>query len=323
MESALQQKIDKRKDGLAQHLIKDMRSIANLCAPVWKQADLLDSVLQSSLPIIPRCKLLYAVECHGVQISSNVRADGTMNILSRGQNLANRPYMLNKKTYETFSLSPVYISQSDRKPSITAMHHVYDTAGNTLGCIAADFDIDVFPDHICTSGDCDCDCELKSTDWRQIKGDPAIRQTLFSQKRVTSPMDQHLQQVHDIINHLICKRGIFHAKLHYSSSRATLWTYSSPYEYRLHVLDEIIDPDVCLAYPKHPYPERAIVHQDKVSEVLARFSELRNVDETLYLRSGSLNVMNGMVGLNFSCDGSHYMSVSEFLDKPDTFWFGN
>jgi len=35
-----------------------------------------------------------------------------------------------------------------------------------------------------------------------------------------------------------------------------------------------------------------------------------------------LNVVNGMVGLTFSCDGSHYMSADEFLAKPDSFWFG-
>jgi hypothetical protein len=32
------------------------------------------------------------------------------------------------------------------------------------------------------------------------------------------------------------------------------------------------------------------------------------MDETIDLRSGSLNIHNGIVGLNFSCDGSRYMS---------------
>jgi hypothetical protein len=29
-----------------------------------------------------------------------------------------------------------------------------------------------------------------------------------------------------------------------------------------------------------------------------------------------------MVGLNFSCDGSHYIHWLEFLDKGLEFWFG-
>jgi hypothetical protein len=49
---------------------------------------------------------------------------------------------------------------------------------------------------------------------------------------------------------------------------------------------------------------------------------LRFADETIYLRAASLNIVNGMVGLNFSCDGSHYMHYEEFLEKSMPFWFG-
>ena len=43
-------------------------------------------------------------------------------------------------------------------------------------------------------------------------------------------------------------------------------------------------------------------------------------DETLYLRSSSINIFNGLVSLTFSCDGTHYMSWQEFLDKDMSFW---
>ena len=62
--------------------------------------------------------------------------------------------------------------------------------------------------------------------------------------------------------------------------------------------------------------------EDKVKRITDRLKDLRNADETVYLRSGSINVINGLVGLTFSCDGSHYMTFNEFLDKPDSFWFG-
>jgi len=314
METLLKEKIDKRKDNLADTLRDGLMLVANLSAPVWSQTEKLDSVLQSTLNKIPACKMLFAVECHGIQVSSNILSNGTINRMARGQNLSHRPYMLNNNADVLFSLSPVYISRTDRKPSITAMHKVFDANGKRLGCVAADFDIDDLPEE---------NIELfQSHYWRQIKGDPAIRKNLFQQERVNSPMDEHLQQVHDIINNLICKRGIFHAKLHYSSSRATLWPHENPYEYRLHVLDEIIDPEVCLAYHSRPYPVNAQVAAENVIRVFNKFADLRNADEIIYLRSGSINVMNGMVGLTFSCDGSHYMPVTEFLEKPDSFWFG-
>ena len=61
---------------------------------------------------------------------------------------------------------------------------------------------------------------------------------------------------------------------------------------------------------------------DKIMPVFDLFKSLRFADENVYLRAGSLNLFNGMVGLNFSCDGSHYMRCDEFLDKNIDFWFG-
>jgi hypothetical protein len=216
---------------------------------------------------------------------------------------------------DEFILSPIYVDKNDRRPCVTALHKVKDDQGKVIGCIAADYDLSVLPTTEDTLDDA-------PSSWRQIKGDPAIRQNLFQQARVNSAMDQRLDEVNDILTDLITQRGIFHAKLHYSSSRATLWVYDDPHRYRLHVLDEIINPSVCLAYPRKPYPSDATVSEDKVAKVFKRLAELRNADETIYLRSGSLNVVNGMVGLTFSCDGSHYMSADEFLGKPDSFWFG-
>jgi hypothetical protein len=115
---------------------------------------------------------------------------------------------------------------------------------------------------------------------------------------------------------------VFHVKLHFSSSRATLWVMTDPYRYRLHGIDDLVDPNLCMAYPHQPYPADASIPADKVREVLNCFRELRFMDETLYLRSGSLNIFNGMVNLTFSCDGSHYMPWDEFLDKNLGFWVG-
>jgi hypothetical protein len=49
---------------------------------------------------------------------------------------------------------------------------------------------------------------------------------------------------------------------------------------------------------------------------------LRKVDTTIYLRTASINLFNGMVSLTFSCDGTHYMRYGEFLAKGPAFWFG-
>jgi hypothetical protein len=110
--------------------------------------------------------------------------------------------------------------------------------------------------------------------------------------------------------------------LHFSSSRAVIWQIADPFRYRLLGIEDLIDPDTCLAYPRQPYPAEALIPQDKVRAVLENFRPLRLIDETFYLRSGTVNLFNGIVGLTFSCDGSHYVPYEEFLDRGNDFWLG-
>ena len=80
--------------------------------------------------------------------------------------------------------------------------------------------------------------------------------------------------------------------------------------------------DLFFVYSKQKYPENAVVSTEKIPKVLALLKALRHGDNTIYLRSGSINIMNGLVGLTFSCDGSYYMSVDDFLARDLSFWFG-
>jgi len=108
----------------------------------------------------------------------------------------------------------------------------------------------------------------------------------------------------------------------FSSSRTTIWLLDDPYNYRLLSMNELNDPDICLAYPRHRYSDLAIVPEVEIPKIFEYFRQLRFADETIYLRAGSINVINGMISLNFSCDGSHYLPYQEFLAKGMSFWFG-
>jgi len=158
--------------------------------------------------------------------------------------------------------------------------------------------------------------------WKQYRGDPAIRGGLFEQSRVRSAMDDQFNETFAQIENLMRHHGVFHAKLHFSSSRATLWLYTDPCRYRVLSIDELLGAMRWHDYPTTAYPPDAVVEPERIREVLEMFRVLRFSDEQMYLRSGSLNLINGMVGLNFSCDGSHYISVHELLASPYTRWFG-
>ncbi|MHB8743658.1 MAG: hypothetical protein ACYC9L_11095 [Sulfuricaulis sp.] len=153
--------------------------------------------------------------------------------------------------------------------------------------------------------------------WLQIRGDPSVRQFVFEQARVANEFDAHLDEVLARIEILILEHGVFHAKVHFSTGQVTLWLCRDPMRYRVHVKDEFLDPQLCQAYPCLPYMKEALVPTPEITKVLTEFKRLRTQDRHIYLRSGSLNVVNGLVGLNFSCDGSHYLNYAEFLTRAD------
>jgi hypothetical protein len=313
----LEKSISRQRDYIEDFLRQPLSQLAGLCAEHWFDRVQLDQALKNFLQqkTDHRCRLLYAINMDGLQYSSNI-SDERIDDTVIGWDLSNRPYLIgaDPSRAEPFILSDVYVDKQTRKPCITSIHSI-KLGEQVLGYIAADFGLKDLP--------------LKNVDedqlpvWRQIKGDPAIRSTLFQQTRIHSAMDEHVDEVLNVIESLITEQGIFHAKLHFSSSRATLWSYNDPYRYRLHVLDEIINPEVCLVYAKATYPEDAAIPASVAPRVLKVFKALREADENIYLRAASLNIMNGLVGLNFSCDGTHYMPAQDFLQKDLDFWIGN
>jgi hypothetical protein len=312
----LEQAIHQQRDYIEGILVKPLSHIATICAEHWENRPGMDLQLKKYLEQNKehRCRLLYVINKEGHQYSSGI-SDYFLNDEIIGRDLTDRPYLeqINAMQARSFLLSDVYVDKQLHKPCITALHSIKRDE-ELFGYIAADFGLKDLPLKQVQGNQC--------LQWRQIKGDPSIRRHLFQQTRSFSPMDEHLDEVLDVVESLMIDQGIFHAKLHFSSSRATLWSQHDPFRYQLHVLDEIINPKVCLLYAKTSYPEDAAVTEHMIPRVLKVFKSLREADETIYLRAASLNIMNGLVGLNFSCDGSHYMPADEFLSKDLNFWFG-
>jgi len=301
--------INKQKDFLSYELEGGFRQLAQQCAYMMSSVESLnglDDLLHTHMKKYKYANLTYVLDRSGVQLSSNI---DRIQILTdfQGQDLSARPFFNKVDVEHPFYLSDAYISGISLKPCISAVHAIcYDDV--LIGMLVFDLELEKLPL---------LEQEIKGDDFRQIKGDPEIRSNLFNQNRVQSAMDQSIDTVHNITAELLCELGEFHIKLHYASSRVTVWTYDDPYNYRLHVLDEIINPNICLLYPKKSYPSTAKVSHEQIRKVLDHFKKMRFMDENLYLKTASLNIMNGIVGLSFSCDGNHYLSVEEFLTNFD------
>lgn len=293
-------------------LREPLARLAEKCAPVWGDRGRLDKVLLEGFSGIPYCAYLYVLGTDGVQLSDNVSASGLMPEHFR-RDRSERPYMKEPIPAWGFLLSDAYISLSEHRPSLTALQVVVAGAG-TLGYVGADFDLRSLP---VTSA-----LYQEPGDWRQVKGDPAIRGTLFQQSRTESPMDRNMQKALSILEELLTERGIFQCQIHFSSSQATIWTIDDPLRYRILDHEVLKDPDICLVYPSRPYPADASIPRAEITRILDAMRALRLVDTTIYLRTASINIFNGMVSLTFSCDGSHYMRYDEFLTKGPAFWSG-
>ena len=308
---ALAEAVARQRDVLANLLREPLALAADACGRVWPNRAALNGVLTDALAGLPSCKYLYALDTHARQLSDNISREGLIET-DYGRDRSDRPYMIEAVPTQGFLLSQAYISLRAKRPSLTAVQIVRDGHGHVLGFVGADFDLRNLP---LTGKLYD-----EPTTWRQIKGDPAIRSAVFQQTRNESAMDRTLDTVVGVMEELMTDRGVFHGKLHFSSSRATVWLYDDPYRYRLLDIDALTDPDTCLIYPLQPYPQDAVVPRENIRPILDAIAALRFIDDTFYLRAGSLNIMNGMVGLTFSCDGSHYLPWDEFITKGREFW---
>jgi hypothetical protein len=312
MENRLKDAIHQQRAQLAEILSTPLAQLAARCTEVWGHREAIDSVLSSHFADIPHRLFLYVVDTNGIQVSSNISATGTMPE-HFGRDRSQRPYMKEVVPAWGFLFSDAYISRRARRPSLTALQ-VVRRGDTTVGYLGADFDLRDLP----VTGE----LYEESVAWRQIKGDPAIRSTLFQQCRVESLMDRNIEPACAILEELLTERGMFQTSIHFSSNRSIIWLMDDPYRYRILDHEALIDPDVCLLYQRQPYPDNALIPKQQIGNLLNGMRELRMADETVYLRTSSINIFNGLVGLTFSCDGSHYMSWQEFLDKDIAFWLG-
>lgn len=311
-DSELRRLISRQRASLYNMLIDPMRRSARRCAQAWDNKALLDEALLRQIQRLPYCTFMYAMNLQAHQVSENASQQGLVPS-HYGRDRSDRPYMCQLDSKSDMSLSESYLSLRANRPSITAVQKI-QREGELLGWLGADFDLRDLP--------LTRELYAQSGQWRQIKGDPAIRSQVFTQCRVESAMDSHLNLIIPVLNELMTQHGVFHGKLHFSSSRATIWTMEDPFRYHILNHEELMDPEICLVYPTCTYPTEAMVPAKAIRPILDTFKHLRFSDETIYLRAGSVNIFNGLVGLNFSCDGSHYVPFDQFLARDSAFWAG-
>ncbi|MDP1705950.1 MAG: PDC sensor domain-containing protein, partial [Sulfurimicrobium sp.] len=182
---SLQESVTRQREALLELLQEPLGRLAEACCPVWGEREKLNALLGDALKALPYCKHLYALDIHSIQISDNVSHDGLLE--GFGRDRSKRPYMSEVEPSAGFVLSDAYISLRERRPSLTAIQLVRNKEGKALGFIGAYFGLRDLP----------LTRELYEEPryWRQIKGDPSIRGTVFHQTRTESEMDRQIDTV--------------------------------------------------------------------------------------------------------------------------------
>lgn len=308
----IKQTIGEQRKVLATLFEPAMTNLAKQCISVWYNLDKLDQILFEQRSGIPYAHLVYAIDKYGKQISSNISQDGIDGRM-RGQDLSRRPYSVSLYPKRHFTLSSVYISSTTGAPCMSAVQPVIDEQ-QFLGFIVADFDIRRLPLSVSS------DVRNQPLRFWQEQHKSELQKQVS--KRVDSLLDTHVDEISVVLNRLITEHGIFHCTLHYSSGQAMLWHQDDPYRYHLYSTEQLLNPDLYHKYQaRNDYAKRAVISEREVKQVLEHFRTLRLADNKIYLRSGSINVINGMIGLTFSCDGSQYVAVNDFLNRNLSFWF--
>ncbi|MBT7307246.1 MAG: hypothetical protein HN842_03465 [Gammaproteobacteria bacterium] len=309
------QPITQQQELLCSWVATPMKTIAEHCAKSWSKNSFpinsLADALQESMKQIPQSVLCYLISLEGTVLSPSISFT-TIDPSDQGKDVSQRPYFMEWDGKKDFFLSRLYTSTKTNLTCMTALQTVR-IEGEIVALIAVDFD----------NSQNSCSRITAIQNHTQIKGDPSIRQQLFQQTRTITPMEEQIDAVHQLMNQLLLNHGVFYIEMKYSRSTATIRFIDYPYHDPFFTMEKLISANFSETLSKEPFSALSSVSDEQIMPVLKLFKSLRLADENIYLRSASLNIITGMVELNFSCDGTHYLPVADFLEKSSAFWLSN
>jgi hypothetical protein len=142
----------------------------------------------------------------------------------------------------------------------------------------------------------------------------ATRRSLPRPTRADRDVDGSLDRLVSLSGELLRERGVFQVGLHFAGGQLALWELRDPCHYRVWPSEDCLRPGFAEGFRQALYPVNAGVPPGRVQEVLSRLKSLRLDEGGQRLCSGSLNIINGTVGLDFSCAGSLYLDYRDLLD---------
>lgn len=180
-----------------------------------------------------------------------------------------------------------------------------------------------------------------------IKGDPSIRESVLMRKRYTSKVDTVFAELEPLLKDLMLNRGIYRIFIGFNSGEVRTNSIFDPLRQEIHDAEKLSDKKyIDRQFPKIEYAEKIKLMRDlyatlrasrqykqmptywqnilnrrsdkwhplepdNVSGILSAVTELREIEE-YYLRNITICIVQGIVRMQFNCDGTQIIDAHNF-----------
>lgn len=124
--------------------------------------------------------------------------------------------------------------------------------------------------------------------------------------------DSNLDKLMEIAHELIMRKGVFHINIHFSSSQLVCWTFDNPYSFQIYTADEVFSAGFMRLFAPLESRLHTCIGKDQVKAILQSLKWLRSKRDGSELRNASIHMINGYIGLGFSCDDTRYINFKHF-----------
>ena len=124
--------------------------------------------------------------------------------------------------------------------------------------------------------------------------------------------DDRLDELVEITKNLILNKGVFHLAIHFASSQLICWTFDNPYSYQIYHAEEVFSDGFMRHFVSLESKLHTSIKKEQVLPILKSLKILREKPNNSELRNASIHMMNGYIGLTFSCDDTRYINFKDF-----------
>lgn len=180
-----------------------------------------------------------------------------------------------------------------------------------------------------------------------IKGDPSLRETAIDRPRYTSRVDTILPELTEALTTLVLERGTYKVHIGFNNAEVRTMSVFDPLREETHDAEKLIDEAyVNRHFPTIPYQEkisairdiyrfvregesmnylpeywRNIVNRrhttwrpmdpEEIKKIFSTLGTLRSTPD-YYIRNMNLSIVQGLVRMQFNCDGAHFIRSQDF-----------